>query len=406
MRMIKPLRRVVLFVLVLGMGFLAGWYVHARFAPDPGPGSEREPESSLKGLGYLSAYEEAPEESGLLVHDERAHESLILWTSAHDFDVYLMRPDGEILHRWPISFFDIWPEAPKPHPQFDAGAPKFSRFAVEPDGDLYVVFSPYGIVKVDPDGRILWSRLDINHHDVVIEGKKIYSLTQDYKRISIRGYEENRRTDFITAYSPDGEVLDRHDLHELIVRSGRKGLLDDLPVDSSEVFHSNSLEPLGENRFLVSVRKLNAVLDMDFSADTIPWSLVNKTSKQHAAHRVGDDVLLFDNGVRFVSSRVVQFDRTTGEIEWQYGRGLGGSFYSRCCGAVERLDNGNTFFVDSESGRMIEVTPDRETVWEFINPHVTGEGKVPTVPEADRLERSFFEPEFLRQIGEPTTREP
>lgn len=400
----KNFVRFVLFGLFLGFGFFTGWYAHSRFATNFSTLEENS--SSLQGLGYLSGYEEPSKDSGLIVHDEEAHGSLILWTSAHDFDVYLMQPDGKVIHRWPVDFFDVWPEGGKPHPKFDARVPTFSRFAVEPDGDLYVIFGPYGLAKVDPEGDLLWSRRDMNHHDLIVKNEKVYSLTQDYRRIPIRGIERTRRTGFLTVYAPDGEVLARYDLLDVLLRAGQRDLIDRLPVNLSNVLHTNSLEFLGGNRFLISVRKLNAVFEIDLAGDTVPWAMVGRTSKQHAAHRVGDDVLLLDNGNRFESSRVVQFDRATGNVEWQYGRSLGGSFYTQCCGAVQRLDNGNTFFVDSASGRMVEVTRERETVWEFVNPHRTDAGKVAVIPEAERLDRSFFVPKFLKTIIDPTPRSP
>jgi hypothetical protein len=33
------------------------------------------------------------------------------------------------------------------------------------------------------------------------------------------------------------------------------------------------------------------------------------------------------------------------------------------------MENGNTLIVVSNEGRAIEVTPDGEIVWEYINPH-------------------------------------
>ena len=44
-------------------------------------------------------------------------------------------------------------------------------------------------------------------------------------------------------------------------------------------------------------------------------------------------------------------------------------FYSRYKSAAQRLPNGNTLITESYCGRMFEVTPDNEIVWEFINPH-------------------------------------
>ena len=42
--------------------------------------------------------------------------------------------------------------------------------------------------------------------------------------------------------------------------------------------------------------------------------------------------------------------------------------FSEYCSSADRLPNGNTMITETIHGRVIEVTPDREIVWEFINP--------------------------------------
>ena len=39
-------------------------------------------------------------------------------------------------------------------------------------------------------------------------------------------------------------------------------------------------------------------------------------------------------------------------------------------GAAQRLPNGNTLITESERGRVFEVTPQKEIVWEFWNPEI------------------------------------
>ena len=53
------------------------------------------------------------------------------------------------------------------------------------------------------------------------------------------------------------------------------------------------------------------------------------------------------------------------EIVWSYAAD---GFYSRILSGAQRLPNGNTFITEGYHGRLIEVTPDGETVWEFVNP--------------------------------------
>ena len=66
------------------------------------------------------------------------------------------------------------------------------------------------------------------------------------------------------------------------------------------------------------------------------------------------------------------------EIVWSY---IADGFYSRFTSGAQRLPNGNTLITEGGSGRLIEVNPDGETVWEFVNPKteagLIGQGDLP-----------------------------
>lgn len=122
---------------------------------------------------------------------------------------------------------------------------------------------------------------------------------------------------------------------------------------------------------------------------------------QHHAHLIprglpGEgNILIFDNGgwagygapnpsspTGFMNalrdySRVLEFDPTTLDIVWQYTPIEAGfikpvdlnRFYSPFISSAQRLPNGNTLIVEGSGGRIFEVTPEHETVWEYISPY-------------------------------------
>ncbi|MDR1913946.1 MAG: aryl-sulfate sulfotransferase, partial [Clostridiales bacterium] len=83
-----------------------------------------------------------------------------------------------------------------------------------------------------------------------------------------------------------------------------------------------------------------------------------------------------NNAVRDYS-RVLEFDPITLQIIWQYTPTEAGcllftdasKFYSSYISSAQRLWNGNTLITEGSDGRLIEVTPQHEIVWEYINPH-------------------------------------
>ncbi|GAX59207.1 hypothetical protein SCALIN_C01_0138 [Candidatus Scalindua japonica] len=117
---------------------------------------------------------------------------------------------------------------------------------------------------------------------------------------------------------------------------------------------------------------------------------------QHMAHMIpinlpgGGNILLFDNGgyAGFGSllpglpphfpnklrdySRVIEFDPRTFEIVWKYENKnpLDGErkFFSSFISGAQRLPNSNTLITEGVRGRVFEVTPQGEIVWEFISP--------------------------------------
>jgi len=76
---------------------------------------------------------------------------------------------------------------------------------------------------------------------------------------------------------------------------------------------------------------------------------------------------------------------------WSFPGDRSADFVTQSCGAVQRLHNGNTLITLSNRGRAIEVTPDREVVWEFVSPHRAGERDelVANLFEVQRLEPDF-----------------
>ena len=78
------------------------------------------------------------------------------------------------------------------------------------------------------------------------------------------------------------------------------------------------------------------------------------------------------------SSRVLEINPVTLELVWEYTARTAGfpnqggddaRFYSCWESGAQRLPNGNTLITESKCGRIFEVTPDCEIVWEHISPY-------------------------------------
>ena len=77
-------------------------------------------------------------------------------------------------------------------------------------------------------------------------------------------------------------------------------------------------------------------------------------------------------------SRVIEFNPVTLEVVWEFNAGKLGHvmpiqanwFYSPFVSSAQRLPNGNTLITEGSEGRLLEVTPEYEIVWEYINPYL------------------------------------
>src|SRR5207244_2430851 len=67
-------------------------------------------------------------------------------------------------------------------------------------------------------------------------------------------------------------------------------------------------------------------------------------------------------------TRVVEINPVSKAIVWQYADTPRQAFYCPFMGNAQQLWNGNTHITDAAAGRLFEVTPKGETVWEYVIP--------------------------------------
>jgi hypothetical protein len=115
---------------------------------------------------------------------------------------------------------------------------------------------------------------------------------------------------------------------------------------------------------LMSPREFDRVLLVDKSTKETVWSL-GEEDEYSTLHEQHNPVLLSSSPPMVLvadseNDRVVEYVRKSGtwNQSWIYTNGL------RWPRDADRLPNGNTLIVDTGNQRVIEVTPEREVVWE------------------------------------------
>lgn len=123
---------------------------------------------------------------------------------------------------------------------------------------------------------------------------------------------------------------------------------------------------------MVSFRNVSKVVIIGRGTGKLLWSLDHPVvAQQHYPHELPNgNLLVFDNGSyrsdrSFPYSRVIEVDRNTKQVVWQYVDNPPQNFFSPYMSSAQRLPNGNTLITEASFGRIFEVTSDGQVVWEY-----------------------------------------
>ena len=365
--------------------------------------------TQVLSLPYLQGKIEAGDSSGVTLHDpERAYQGANLYCSGHGPEAILMDMQGRTLHKWSFRFRDAFPKARRIQE-----SAFYRRVALLPDGELLAMFHGTGIIKLDRDSNLLWAAPVAAYNDFFIEPDgRILTLHKEARVIPEINPDKPVLEDFIAELTPDGELIGRASLlgafrrppwNDLLVTMESEGDIlhsntitrlaspggDPSPIDVSPIDTSQD-NPFSAGNLLVSLRNVDVLGVLGASASEVVWGRRGAWKAQHEPIVLANgNLLLFDNkGGPGESTRVLEIEPLSGDVVWSYGEGDGEALFSPEGGAVARLPNGNTLITASESGRIIELDPQREIVWEYLSPHRAGPDNelVATIWEVQRLE--------------------
>ncbi len=399
---LPSVRWITLFVFAFGVGFI---YVASHYASvNDAIATEQ---LSFNQLRKKSAsgnwYPARFERSGVLAYDAaRAQPGYTLYALAPDLTAHLIDMDGRELHRWSVSRKEVMPEATgEASTLFGMFEPQVEGGHLFSNGDLLLVYeqktigaSDTTLVKLNKDSQVLWKTQVHTHHAVEVVKDRIYALTGTLQPASSDPGVPNLAG---TPYIDEGvSILDRrgielstHSILEAMANTKNTRLADAVPASNRlDPLHSNSLDVLTEQtahfipgakpgNVLLSLRNLDMLVVMDLESETIVWALRGSWRKQHDAKMLPNGhILLFDNQgglMKHGRSRVLEIDPRTASVVWSFCGTDSNPLDSEIRGGAQRLIGGNTLISESTAGRILEVTPDGSTVWEYVSPLVAAE---------------------------------
>jgi len=337
----------------------------------------------LEAIGYASGSIQS-HTRGVTVHDrDRVQAGLNFYTSGHGPEAVLIDMDGNELHRWRYAIDEVWPDHPRKRRH---RAQWWRRATLFDNGDVLAIFAGFGIIKVDKDSNLIWAHRTGAHHDLeIMPDGDIYVLTRTPHVVPRVNPAKPILEDFISVLGADGVEKRRVSVLEAFENSGYAQLWHDIRRRSGDIFHTNGLSVLDgriadrlpafrRGNVLISVHTFDTIAVVDLDAVRVAWALQGDYRGQHDPKTLENgNLLLFDNYGTEEQSSVIELDPASTRTVWQYRGTPEHPFYSFTCGTADRLANGNTVIIESDFGRAFEVTPDREIVWEYYNPHRAGE---------------------------------
>lgn len=318
---------------------------------------------------------------------EKCAPGYTLFSPAWGDTEYLIDMRGLLVHTWRVTHSNV--------------------AEILPGGNLFTHNCGKWLEELTPESQTVWrwegdgTLAAPNHHDFCrvnedhvvslgarngppVDGLYVPEFTPDHSRSDVF-MRINRAKEIVWELSLGDHAERLCELAGLAMpvryfRRNESGEIE--PRGPSDWAHANTVEvlprtPLGERdgRFragniLFSLRALDVIGIIDPEKSEIVWAWGRGVlDGQHQPTMLPTgNILVFDNGTYRGNSIVREIEPVSGEIVWQYEDGE--DFFSPFRAGSQRLPNGNTFICECDAGRLFEVTPEKEIVWEYWSPFV------------------------------------
>jgi hypothetical protein len=296
--------------------------------------------------------------------------------------VYLIDIEGKVAHQWNMPVRAGRDAVILPNGNLGYNGSHAHSLDLYPAWNLWHGGDFY---EATPDGDIVWRYEDPRHHhdgQWLANGNLLYTAAEAmpaHLAARVVGGDERKdgadgviQSDVVTEVNRKGEVVWEWKAWEHLDPA-------DFPVhaifDRRHWPMINGLSVTRGGLVLMSLRVTSGVIAVDRATGKVVWHVgPDVVAQQHTPVETSDgNILVFDNGnlrkgVTSPHSRALEFEPVTGKLAWQYADPCAPSFFSPSLAGAQRLANGNTFICESAFGRLFEVTPQGETVWEYSIP--------------------------------------
>jgi len=237
-----------------------------------------------------------------------------------------------------------------------------------PNNNMLFLLPRNGVYEIDRKGSIVWSYLDEKvSHDA--------DRLPNGDTLMVWGGGDAITDAQVKEVNPRGEIVWSWYAKDHFYKTPFKDIYDEGWT------HTNSATRLPNGNTLISLRNFNLIVEVNPQGSVV-WSWGDGVvSYQHSPKILSNaNLLVCDSG----HARVLEVNRKTGEIVWQFERPA----HIR---DADRLPNGNTLIVMGD--RIIEVTPDLRIVWRL------GVTFPVQVPQRERRSYDFYKAERVGMVA-------
>lgn len=359
-------------------------------------------------------------------HPHRMQPGLTLVTSAWEFPdgwapaIRLYDAAGSVVHEWPVRPAEIFDDT-VPSPTGVLSLEDIQGAYLFPDGDVLVNIEYVGVARLDACGQVRWRRSARSYHHAMAradDGTFWIPGVLRARPAASPGYPDGYpglsgpvHHDLIVQLSADGDVLGELNVLDLLYDNGLQRYIPHARFDRTladpygiDVTHLNDIEPLSADMadeyplfeagdLVVSLRRQHLVFVFDPDTREVKWHAHSPFIHQHDPDFIGGGWIgVFDNnqdgterGTMLGGSRIVLLQPHTDSLRVVFPTPRSAPLYTDVRGKWQRLENGNLLLTEAVAGRVVEVAPDGETVWEWVQAP-SGATTVPAVTEATRVD--------------------
>ncbi len=331
--------------------------------------------------------------------------------------IRILDRSGRTLHQWRIDGAELFPDS------LNLNRQRYLHGShLLPNGDILFNVEHGGTVRVDACGRVRWRLPAGTHHSIeraedgsfwISDVSPKPRTTSDRFPKGYPGLSDSVYVDQIAHVSATGRLLSVINVLDLLYANDlerylSKAYIAAMPASpmaelpGPDPTHLNDVEPLPSSMadeyplfeagdLLVSLRNIHLVFVVDPETRSVKWHASDPFIMQHDPDFMGNGWIgVFDNNRDFTprgrmlgGSRIVALQPHTDSTKVLFSSSRSAPFYTKAGGKWQHLPNGNLLLTENHASRVVEVTPEGQTIWEWVKAPYS-DTQVPSVQEGTR----------------------